>query len=230
MLQDQPVFGDWESDLVSVNRSYLTQLRGALRADFETAINAFSIRSRRMAHQLEAIDNVALERLAASLSGNFLKFDEQAALDVLVESSVSGPLDCEVRLKVRDSAPTSHAWLSKTAEYEPDSPWANDLRDLRVLYLLCMRDGLREDIGQAVIVFGLEVKRFAYGLARMTSGGIQHLAAALGSDFMSFRQSLPLEILIDRLGDGCGEEELRIGIMGHAAAHMRNGASFFEEM
>jgi len=227
MFDRQSTTGDWEADLIGINRIYLSQLRSALREEFVPALRAFGLKSKRFGQQLEALDQPEVDRLAASLTVNFLHFDEQAAIDMLVESSVAGPFEPEVKLKVRDSTTSTASW-SQTPTADIESRWHQDQLNLRLCYLLTMRAALRDDLIRGACAFGLSSRRFALALRGMTTGDILNLASELRGDFISCRDSLPIEVLMDRLPEACGEIEVRMAVMAHAASSLRNGASFFE--
>ena len=227
MFDGQSTQGDWEADLIGLNRIYLSQLRAALREEFVPALRAFGLKSKRFGQQLEALDQPEVDRLAASLTVNFLNFDEQAAIDMLVESSVAGPLEPEVRLKVRESTTSTSSW-SQAPAAEVESRWDKQQLNLRLCYLMTMRAALRDDLIRGACAFGLSSRRFALALRSMGAAEILNMAGELRGDFISCRDSLPIEVLMDRLPESCGEIEVRMAVMAHAAASLRNGSSFFE--
>lgn len=206
----------WESDLRGLNFNYLTLLRSALRDQMPLACRVFGLRNFRLARRVEALDRGQLQRLASCITTNFLTFDEALAMETLVDQVVDPGQGSEVR-----------PWHASTALPSADQPvtadsatWLSSLQALKLSYLLLMRQVLREDFARARQTFGMANRRFAQRLQSMDMGQVLLLNDVLPLEFIKFNDTLPMEVLVERVLDNGSEEEIRMSIMAHAATDL----------
>jgi len=198
---------DWEADAARLAAFWWRHLCSAFRHSPELAASAFGVRDANLAERLQALDPRHVDRLCAQMSTHLLRMDEQQVLDVLVAHSMNGLLTPDTELVWRDGEPDrGHV----------NPAWMTPLLELRLCWLLVMREGLRDDLGRAVCLFGLGNRQLAIALSSLTADGILRLARHLGTDFLTLREGAALDRLMQHLVDERGEADIRLAMMAQA--------------
>jgi len=199
---------DWEADAARLAAFWWRSLCNALRQNAELAASAFGVRDRNLAEQLAELDPRHVDRLCTQMSAHLLRIDEQQVQDVLVAHSMNGLLMPDTQQPVwRDGEP---------GKGKRHSSWLSPLTDLRLCWLLVMREGLRDDLGRAVCLFGLVNRQLAIAISALSADGILRLARHLGTDFLTLREGAALDRLMQHLVDERGEADIRLAMMAQA--------------
>jgi len=199
---------DWEADAARLAAFWWRTLCSAFRQNAELAASAFGVRDRNLAGQLAELDPRHVDRLSTQISAHLLRIDEQQVQDVLVAHSMNGLLMPDTKQPVwRNGEPGKRAATSS---------WLAPLIELRLCWLLVMREGLRDDLGRAVCLFGLGNRPLAIALSSLSADGVLRLAQHLGADFLTLREGAALDRLMQHLVDERGEADIRLAMMAQA--------------
>lgn len=207
----------WEKDLKAINGSYMLFLRGALRDQFSVAFQTMRLRNRRLAQRIEALDNAQMRRLNAMLVAPVLQINEVMAMEVIVDYALedggddTGPL-------YADNRPDQLRWKAGSLGQEVNQRWLATMSELNQAVLTLVRNGLREDDARVTATFGLRNARFIRRIGGMDIGQLIRLSRAMPLSLVQLNETLPLEVLVDRVGHGGEQEELQMSIMAHAAS------------
>jgi len=199
---------NWEADAARLAAFWWQHLCRAFRHNPELAASAFGVRDQTLIEQLQVLDPRHVDRLGTQMSAHLLRMDEQQVLDVLVAHSMNGLLTPDTKQPLWRETATEAGHIGMD--------WLSPLTELRLCWLLVMREGLRDDLGRAVCLFGLVNRQLAIALSSLSADGILRLARHLGTDFLSLREGTALERLMQHLVDERGDADIRLAMMAQA--------------
>ena len=207
----------WEKDLKAINGSYMFFLRAALRDQFTVALQTMRLRNRRLAQRIEALDNAQMRRLNAMLVAPVLQIDEVMAMEVIVDYAMEeGGEDSGAPYS--DNRPDQLRWKAGSLGHEVNQRWLSTMSEINQAVLVVVRNGIRDDLARVTATFGLRNARFIRRISGMDIGQLIRLSRAMPLSLIQLNETLPLEVLVDRVGHGGEQEELQMSMMAHAAS------------